>query len=131
MLVVTGLPTDANPGGRWWPDVGLGEGFLDPLPLVDGPVVDGPFRFALSGVTEGGWSFANDPTGSFTGMEARPLPVDADVVAGAHADAVDPAGGPLHPRARRPAARPGGPRHRAVLRRHAHRRRRGCAPVTS
>ena len=33
-LVVSGLPTDDNPDGRWWPDAGLGEGFRDPVALV-------------------------------------------------------------------------------------------------
>jgi len=87
VLVVTGLPTATNPGGRWWPDVGLGEGFLDPVPLVDGEVVDGPFRFAVGGVTpgrQGGWSFANDPTGSFTGLEVRPLDAGSEAVAAGH-----------------------------------------------
>lgn len=42
VLVVSGLPTDDNPGGHWWPDAGLGEGFAEPLPLVRGDhVVDG------------------------------------------------------------------------------------------
>ena len=31
VLVVSGLPTDDNPGGHWWPDAGLGEGFRDPV----------------------------------------------------------------------------------------------------
>lgn len=85
VLVVTGLPTEANPGGRWWPDVGLGEGPLDPVPLVEGAVDDGPFRFVVSDLTDDGWSFANDPTGSFTGLEVRDHPVDQPVVDAAHA----------------------------------------------
>ena len=36
VLVVSGLPTDDNPGGHWWADAGLGEGFAEPLPLVRG-----------------------------------------------------------------------------------------------
>ncbi len=84
VLVVDGLPTDANPGGRWWPDAGLGEGFLDPLPLVPGTYVDGPITVSLADVTAGGWSYRNDPRGSFTGLEVRPLPVGGDVVAAAH-----------------------------------------------
>ena len=32
VLVADGLPTDDNPGGRWWVDVGLGDAFRDPLP---------------------------------------------------------------------------------------------------
>lgn len=85
VLVVTGLPTAANPGGRWWPDVGMGEGPIDPVPLVSGPFLDGPFRFSLSDVTDAGWSFANDPTGSFSGLEVRDLPTDQPAVDVAHA----------------------------------------------
>ncbi|WP_148614646.1 arylamine N-acetyltransferase family protein [Nocardioides rubriscoriae] len=85
VLVVTGLATAANPGGRWWPDVGLGEGPFDPVPLVEGDVVDGPFRFEVSGLGIDGWSFAHDPSGSFRGLEVRDLPVDQNVVDTAHA----------------------------------------------
>jgi arylamine N-acetyltransferase len=84
VLVVTGLPTRDNPGGRWWPDLGLGEGPLDPVPLVEGEVLDGPFRFVVSDLTADGWSFANDPGGSFRGLEVRDLPVDQAVVDEAH-----------------------------------------------
>ena len=35
-LVVEGLPTDSNPGGRWWVDAGLGDALHDPMPLQDG-----------------------------------------------------------------------------------------------
>ncbi|MBS2937566.1 arylamine N-acetyltransferase [Nocardioides sp. J2M5] len=42
VLVVSGLPDDDNPGGHWWADAGLGEGFAEPLPLVRGDhLVDG------------------------------------------------------------------------------------------
>ncbi len=85
VLKVSGLPTTDNPGGEWWPDVGLGEGFLEPVPLVVGSFSDGPLAFSVDEVRADGWCFTNDPTGSFTGMEARSLPVDGDVVAGAHA----------------------------------------------
>lgn len=36
VLVVSGLATEDNPGGHWWPDAGLGEGFAEPLALVRG-----------------------------------------------------------------------------------------------
>lgn len=69
VLLVTGLPTDTNPDGRWWPDVGLGEGPLDPVPLVAGATTidDGPLRFGVE-VDGDGWTFRNDPTGSFLGI---------------------------------------------------------------
>ena len=37
VLVVSGLPTEANPGGDWWFDVGLGDGFHEPLAPRRGP----------------------------------------------------------------------------------------------
>ncbi|SFA95194.1 Arylamine N-acetyltransferase [Nocardioides alpinus] len=42
VLVVSDLPAEDNPGGHWWVDAGLGEGFAEPLPIVRGEhVVDG------------------------------------------------------------------------------------------
>jgi N-hydroxyarylamine O-acetyltransferase len=85
VLVVSGLPTDDNPGGRWWPDVGLGEGFLEPLPLVVGDYADGPFRYRIETITDDGWSYTNDPSGSFTGLEVTRRPTDPLAVLEAHA----------------------------------------------
>lgn len=87
VLVVSGLATEANPDGRWWPDVGLGEGPYDPVPLVAGELVDGPFRFTMSEVTDDAtWSFGNDPSGSFTGIEVRLGATDQAAVDRAHAE---------------------------------------------
>ncbi len=47
---MTGLPTAENPAGRWWADVGLGEGFRLPLPLVEGEHVQDGFRYRLTDV---------------------------------------------------------------------------------
>ena len=85
VLLVSELPTAANPGGWWWPDVGLGDGILEPLPLVAGPVSNLPFDFVLSDVTTERWSFTNDPRGSFSGVEICSRPVDQSVVSQAHA----------------------------------------------
>ena len=61
VLVVSGLPTDTNPGGHWWPDAGLGEGFVEPLPLVRGDhVVDG-WTFGIGAAY--GAQAAGRPTG--------------------------------------------------------------------
>jgi N-hydroxyarylamine O-acetyltransferase len=67
VLVVGGLPTAANPGGRWWPDLGYGDGFRDPLPLVEGVHRQGPFTYRIARLTERGWTFHHDPVGSFVG----------------------------------------------------------------
>ncbi len=90
VLVVSGLPTESNPGGRWWPDVGLGEGFVDPAPLVAGFVGDGLLDLEITELDEEGWSFRNDPRGTFDGMEARSLPMD---VARAHTELSTPPDG--------------------------------------
>jgi N-hydroxyarylamine O-acetyltransferase len=93
VLVVTGLPTDANPGGRWWPDVGLGEGFWEPLPLVDGEVHDGPFRFRLDDVDEAGWRYTHDPRGSFGGLVVADRRADQAAVAAGHVELSTPPDG--------------------------------------
>ncbi len=84
-LVVEELPTDGNPSGRWWVDVGLGDAFRDPLPLVAGDYDQGGFRYSITRVFDDGWSFRHDRAGSFTGMEVTTRPVDASAVAEAHA----------------------------------------------
>jgi arylamine N-acetyltransferase len=80
-LTVAGLPTAANPGGRWYVDVGLGDALHEPIPLVPGSYQQGPFRLTLE-ATPGGigdWHLLHDPGGSFTGMVwcADPAPIDA------------------------------------------------------
>jgi N-hydroxyarylamine O-acetyltransferase len=84
VLMVTGLPTPDNPGGRWWPDVGLGEGVGDPLPLVPGSYGEGALAVAIETVDEDGWSYRHHGSGSFRGVEVRDLPIDAAAVQIAH-----------------------------------------------
>jgi N-hydroxyarylamine O-acetyltransferase len=79
VLVVSGLPTYANPGGEWWPDVGLGDAFVDPLPLVAGDYVQSGFDYAITEVRDDGWSFTADKRGTFSGIEIGPAPTDADI----------------------------------------------------
>jgi N-hydroxyarylamine O-acetyltransferase len=86
VLVVHDLPTDANPGGRWYVDAGLGDGLYDPLPLQAGTYEQAPMRFVLAETADGvgDWHFTHDPTGSFTGMSFREAPVDMRVFADRH-----------------------------------------------
>jgi arylamine N-acetyltransferase len=74
VLTVHGLPSDDNPSGDWFVDVGLGDALHGPLPLVEGTYAQGPFRFTLrpSAVEPGGWRWEHDPRGSFVGMDFRP-----------------------------------------------------------
>ncbi|MGI8524282.1 MAG: arylamine N-acetyltransferase family protein [Nocardioides sp.] len=69
VLFVDGLPTAANPGGRWWPDVGLGDGFLEPLPLMAGEYVEHGFRYRIDERPGDMWEFTHDPAGAFRGIE--------------------------------------------------------------
>lgn len=79
VLVVSGLPTGENPGGDWWPDVGLGDAIREPLPLAAGEYEQGGFRYALTDVGADGWSFTADEHGSSAGLETSPGPTTADV----------------------------------------------------
>jgi len=93
VLVVSGLPTDDNPGGHWWPDAGLGEGFRDPVALVDGEFDDGGFTYNVTGASPDGWSFTNAPGGTFRGIEVTMRSVAAEDIAAAHRELSTPPGG--------------------------------------
>lgn len=84
VLVVSGLPTDANPGGDWWFDVGLGDGFHDPLPLVEGDYRQGGATYRLEDVGPDGWAFHHDPAGTFTGVAVTAAPIGPAEVGAAH-----------------------------------------------
>jgi N-hydroxyarylamine O-acetyltransferase len=75
-LVVHGLPTDANPGGDWYVDAGLGDALYEPMPLAAGESDQGPFRYGLAPVQGeiDGWDLTHDPKGSFAGMVFRSAP---------------------------------------------------------
>ncbi|MFI2706338.1 arylamine N-acetyltransferase, partial [Nocardioides sp. CER28] len=80
VIVVSGLPTPENPGGRWWPDLGYGDGFRDPLPLVEGVHRQGRFVYRIARLSERGWTFHHDPSNSVLGSLVRPAGVSqADV----------------------------------------------------
>lgn len=68
VVYVRGLPTDDNPGGRWWPDVGCGDGLREPLPLVAGEHRQSGFTYGLE-LRDGGWTFRHDPRASFHGLD--------------------------------------------------------------
>jgi arylamine N-acetyltransferase len=55
-------------GAEWFVDAGLGDAPYEPLPLVDGSVEQGPFRYGVERL-DGGWRFRHDPTGAFTAMD--------------------------------------------------------------
>lgn len=88
VLLVSGLPTPDHPVGRWWPDVGLGDAFWEPLPAADGEFDQGGFRYRISEtVPDGsGWTFWHDPRRSFTGVRVsdRPEALDQAAIEASH-----------------------------------------------
>ena len=86
VLTVHGLPTDANPAGVWYADVGLGDALHEPLPLLGGAYDQGPFHLVLDETPDGvgDWHLAHDPLGGFTGMAWRSAPASMDAFAERH-----------------------------------------------
>ena len=86
VLSVSGLPSDDNPSGIWYVDVGLGDAMHDPLPRRAGTYVQGPFTLSLE-ETPGGvgeWHLTHDPAGTFSGMSWRAAPADIGAFADRH-----------------------------------------------
>ena len=73
VLTVDQLPTEANPGGVWYVDTGLGDALHDPLPLTAGRHDQPPFRLSLERAADGSaWHLTHDPSGGFKGMTWTP-----------------------------------------------------------
>lgn len=68
VLTIAGLPSPSNQSGVWYVDNGLGDALHEPLPLVAGTYVQGPFRLGLEQVGATAWHLTHDPAGGFTGM---------------------------------------------------------------
>jgi N-hydroxyarylamine O-acetyltransferase len=69
VLTVELPPSEANPGGVWYVDAGLGDALYDPLPLVAGGHSQPPFHLMLQPAADGSqWHLTHDPAGGFTGM---------------------------------------------------------------
>ena len=69
-LVVHGLPTADNSGGRWLADAGLGDGPPAALPMIDGPYRDGPYTWTIGRPAYPGFDdqVLHGPNGSFHGF---------------------------------------------------------------
>lgn len=94
VLVVSGLPTHENPGGHWWADAGLGEGFADPLPLVRGDHVVEGWSFGIGagyGARAAGrpsgpaaWTYRHLPGGVLRGIVVTSRDHSTAAVADSH-----------------------------------------------
>ena len=70
---------------RWIADAGLGEGFLDPVPLREGRHAGrGPFAWTLSLEPGGSWWLGQHEWGSVNGFRMRPDPCLRDAFAPHH-----------------------------------------------
>ncbi|HWT92956.1 MAG TPA: arylamine N-acetyltransferase [Solirubrobacteraceae bacterium] len=72
------LIVDLGEQGRWIADAGLGEGALDPLPLMPGTSGPPPFTWRVEERADD-WSVASHPYCSFAGfrIEGEPSPLSA------------------------------------------------------
>lgn len=91
-LSVRGLPTDGNPGGTWWPDVGCGDALRDPLPLIAGEHRQGPFTYRLE-TRDDGWTFHHDAQGSFGAVDLFDEELTPERSAAAHRSLTAPGSG--------------------------------------
>ncbi len=93
VVQVADLASDANPEGRWHVDVALGEGLLEPIPLLSGtytqaPVVYELVRAALTDPTEhGDWRLRVDhPYCNVRNVAFDSTPVSIDAFADDHVE---------------------------------------------
>jgi hypothetical protein len=97
VLTVEGLPSDANPAGEWYVDVGLGDALHEPLPLIEGAYCQSPWQLALdrrAAAPVGDWHLTHDPAGGFPGMAWRSAATGMDAFVGQHrALSTDPESG--------------------------------------
>ncbi|MCF6377292.1 arylamine N-acetyltransferase [Nocardioides KLBMP 9356] len=94
VLVVSGLPADDNPGGHWWADAGMGEGFAEPLPLVRGDHVLDGWTFGIGagyGAQAAGrptgpaaWTYRHLPGGVVSGVVVTSRDHSPEAVASSH-----------------------------------------------
>ena len=76
-VVVHGLPSESNPGGRWYVDAGLGDVLHEPLPLRAWRGSDAHAGYELAPVSDGvgHWRLAANSAGGVAAVtiDARPV----------------------------------------------------------
>jgi len=86
VLTVDGLPTEDNPSGLWYVDVGLGDALYEPLPLAPGSHRQEPFGLTLErhDASADEWQLIHDPAGGFVRMQWNTAAVTMDVFGDKH-----------------------------------------------
>lgn len=64
-------------GQRWLADAGIGDGFLEPLPLREGPHTQGEFTYRLEQLTPETWRFHHRPGGTIASYDFRLQPCES------------------------------------------------------
>jgi N-hydroxyarylamine O-acetyltransferase len=77
MLTARGLPSPENQGGSWILDVGVGEGFTEPLPLCPGTYPQGDFVYTVK-PTSTGWRVDYDRRESCRGVDFAQEPAQME-----------------------------------------------------
>lgn len=62
-------------GDTWLPEVGLGDGYRDPIPLRAGVIRQPPFQYELRRLDSGRWRFGHDRRATIEGIDFEPDPV--------------------------------------------------------
>lgn len=73
-------------GETWIADVGLGDGFLDPMPLAEGPLTEQPFTYRWERLDERFWRFHHDEKASIPGFDLDTTPVALQAFEAKHAE---------------------------------------------
>lgn len=72
-------------GRRWVADAGIGDGFMEPLPLREGRHTQGEFTYRLERLTSDTWRFHHYPGATIASYDFRLQPREpADFVARSH-----------------------------------------------
>lgn len=71
-------------GDDWIADVGLGDGFRDPVPLAPAELPQPPFRYRLSSVGGPRWRFHHDERATISGFDLDVTPVGVAAFEGMH-----------------------------------------------
>ena len=84
VLTVSGLPSEGNPDGVWYVDLGLGDAMYEALPLLVGRYVQAPFHLGLEDDGVDAWHLTHDPSGGFVGMSWTMADAEMPVFAAKH-----------------------------------------------
>jgi arylamine N-acetyltransferase len=96
-LIAGGLPSESNPNGRWWVDVGLGDALHEQMPLMNTVVKQDAMQFGVEAVDENGvgdWHLITDPSCWIAGVSLADQPANMmDFIDRHHFNVHSPASG--------------------------------------